>query len=55
MKGQLTEAEFLELLSFLAGLHPAARQDLERRLIAGGSRYARPQSRSNGFKFPATE
>jgi hypothetical protein len=40
LKGQFTEAEFLELLTMLALLHPAARSDLERRLLAGSSRYA---------------
>jgi 5-methylcytosine-specific restriction endonuclease McrA len=41
LRSMLTEAETLELLEFLNGLHPAARQDLERRLLAGGERYAR--------------
>ncbi len=41
LKGKLTEDEFAELLALLARLHPAARQDVERRLIAGGVRYAR--------------
>jgi 5-methylcytosine-specific restriction endonuclease McrA len=41
LKGQLTEAEFDELLGLLALLHPAARADLERRLLSGGRRYAR--------------
>ena len=40
MKGMLTEAEFREVLMLLAHLHPIARQDLERRLLAGGKRYA---------------
>jgi 5-methylcytosine-specific restriction endonuclease McrA len=40
LKGMLAEAEYRELLTLLALLHPAARQDLERRLIAGGKRYA---------------
>jgi hypothetical protein len=39
LKGQLTEAEFRELPTFLALLHPIARQDLEHRLLAGGKRY----------------
>jgi 5-methylcytosine-specific restriction endonuclease McrA len=39
LKGQLTEGEFHELLTSLALLHPAARADLERRLLAGGRRY----------------
>lgn len=41
MKGMLTESEFRELLMLLALLHPAARQDLERRLLSGGQQYAR--------------
>jgi hypothetical protein len=46
LKGQLTGWEYATLLNFLAGLHPAARQDLERRLLSGakvytGSRKAR--------------
>jgi 5-methylcytosine-specific restriction endonuclease McrA len=40
LKGMLTEDEFRELLKLLALLHPAARADVERRLIAGGGRYA---------------
>ncbi|HTU22873.1 MAG TPA: HNH endonuclease [Gemmataceae bacterium] len=40
LRGRLTEAETLELLEFLAGLHPAAREDIERRLLAGGRGYA---------------
>lgn len=43
LKGALTEAEFRELLVLLALLHPAARADIERRLIAGGKRYAAPR------------
>jgi hypothetical protein len=46
LKGSLTGFEFAFLLTFLSGLHPAARQDLERRLLSGakvytGSRKAR--------------
>jgi hypothetical protein len=41
LRGVLTEAEMLELLVFLDGLHPTAQEDLERRLLAGGERYAR--------------
>jgi 5-methylcytosine-specific restriction endonuclease McrA len=44
MKGMLTEAEFRKLLTFLALLHPVARTDLERRLLAGTSRYAGKRS-----------
>jgi hypothetical protein len=40
LRGQLTEAETLELLEFLEGLHPVAREDLERRLLGGGTVYA---------------
>jgi 5-methylcytosine-specific restriction endonuclease McrA len=40
IKGSLTGAEMEFLLEFLADLHPTARQDLERRLLAGGCRYA---------------
>ncbi|HEY7308307.1 MAG TPA: HNH endonuclease [Gemmataceae bacterium] len=40
IKGALTEGEFRELLTTLALMHPAARQDLERRLLAGAARYA---------------
>jgi 5-methylcytosine-specific restriction endonuclease McrA len=39
LKGMLAEPEFRELLTLLALLHPIARQDLERRLLAGGRRY----------------
>jgi hypothetical protein len=47
LRGLLTEAETLELREFLEGLHPVARQDIERRLHAGGQRYAsrRPPTR----------
>ena len=41
LRGMLTEAETLELLEFLGSLPPLARQDLERRLLAGGQRYQR--------------
>ena len=41
LKGSWTAEEFRALLALLADLHPAARQDLERRLLAGGKRYAR--------------
>jgi len=41
LKGKLTTDEFTELLALLQRLHPAARQDLERRLLAGGVRYCR--------------
>ena len=44
MKGVLTEAEFREVLTLLALLHPTARADLERRLLAGGKRYERKRS-----------
>jgi hypothetical protein len=46
IKGRLIDHEYISLLLYLAGLHPAARQDLERRLLSGsrvytGSRKAR--------------
>jgi 5-methylcytosine-specific restriction endonuclease McrA len=46
LKGKLDAYEFHNLLEFLVNLHPAARQDLERRLLSGakvytGSRKAR--------------
>jgi 5-methylcytosine-specific restriction endonuclease McrA len=41
LKGTLTGAEMEALLAMLAGLHPAARADLERRLLSGGQRYGR--------------
>jgi hypothetical protein len=40
LKGLLTGFEFAFLLTFLSGLHPAARQDLERRLLSGSRVYA---------------
>ena len=46
LKGQLMESEFRELLTLLASLHPAARSDLERRLLAGGTRYAQGRLRT---------
>ncbi len=48
LRGQLSEAETLELIEFLGGLHPVARADLERRLLAGGERYARGRKRDAG-------
>jgi len=44
LKGQLSEAEFSELLRLLALLPAVARQDLERRLLVGGALYARKRS-----------
>jgi hypothetical protein len=41
LRGMLTEAETVQLLAFLARLHPVARQDVERRLTGGGTVYAR--------------
>jgi 5-methylcytosine-specific restriction endonuclease McrA len=40
VKGQLSEAEYRELLALVTHWHPTARQDLERRLISGATRYA---------------
>jgi hypothetical protein len=41
LKGMLTGAEMGQLLQLLEGLHPVARQDLERRLTGGGRVYAK--------------
>lgn len=41
LKGMLTGAEFAALMACLDKLHPTARQDVERRLLAGGKRYGR--------------
>jgi 5-methylcytosine-specific restriction endonuclease McrA len=41
LKGQLAEGEFRELLAFLESRHPVARADLEKRLLGGGSTYAK--------------
>jgi hypothetical protein len=46
LRGMLTEAETVQLLALLEGLHPVARQDIERRLLAGGKRYAGKRSRA---------
>jgi 5-methylcytosine-specific restriction endonuclease McrA len=40
LKGRLDFHEFHLLLNFLAGLHPAARLDLEKRLLSGSRVYA---------------
>jgi 5-methylcytosine-specific restriction endonuclease McrA len=40
LKGRLMDFELTELLALLARLHPAARQDLEKRLLSGGRVYA---------------
>lgn len=40
IKGSLTEGEFLGLLKWLGELTYVARADVERRLLAGGKRYA---------------
>jgi 5-methylcytosine-specific restriction endonuclease McrA len=45
LKGKLTAEEFAGVRSFLATLHPVARQDVELRLISGGQRYAGKPSR----------
>lgn len=45
LKGQLAEAEFREVLTLLALFHPTARTDIERRLLAGGKRYAGSRKR----------
>jgi hypothetical protein len=39
----LLESEFRKLLVLLSRWHPAARADVERRLLAGGKRYSRPR------------
>jgi hypothetical protein len=41
LRGLLTEGETEELREFLGGLHPVAREDIERRLLAGGRVFAR--------------
>jgi len=41
LKGQLDAGEFRLLRELLAKLHPAAAEDLQRRLLAGGQRYSR--------------
>lgn len=41
LKGALTREEFALLRELLVSLHPAARADLERRLLSGGQRYCR--------------
>jgi 5-methylcytosine-specific restriction endonuclease McrA len=50
LKGQLTEGEFRDLLAWLVQ-HPRAAADLERRILAGGTRYtSRRRARSKpGF------
>jgi 5-methylcytosine-specific restriction endonuclease McrA len=50
LKGQLTEVEFRELLSFLAQ-HPRVAADLERRLLAGAARYAPKRRSRRGADF----
>jgi hypothetical protein len=45
IKGLWLESEFRALLAFLETVHPAARQDLECRLLAGGTVYAGQRSR----------
>jgi 5-methylcytosine-specific restriction endonuclease McrA len=40
LRGLLTEGETEELREFLGGLHPVAREDIERRLLAGGRVFA---------------
>jgi 5-methylcytosine-specific restriction endonuclease McrA len=40
LKGPANEAEFRRFLALLAEWHPLARADYERRLLAGGQRYA---------------
>jgi hypothetical protein len=44
LRGMLTEAETLHLFEFLADLHPAAKEDLERRLLAGAKRYGKRET-----------
>jgi hypothetical protein len=48
IKGMWTESEFRRHLALLESVHPAARQDHERRLIAGAARYA--SKRQSGRK-----
>jgi len=40
LRGQLSQAATEELLAMLRSWHPLDREDLERRAIAGGARYA---------------
>ena len=47
LKGALTSLEYQALRSFLAGLHPTASEDLCRRLLCGGSGYARNRRRKS--------
>jgi hypothetical protein len=41
LRGLLTEGETEHLWEFLADLHPIAREDIERRLLAGGRVFAK--------------
>lgn len=45
LKGQLTEGEFREVLALRFQLHPVARMDVERRLLAGGQHYSTSRRR----------
>jgi 5-methylcytosine-specific restriction endonuclease McrA len=45
LKGVLTEVEFHNLREFLKALPPRAREDVEARLLAGGTRYAAARRR----------
>lgn len=46
LKSILTDSEFRQLLTFLESLHPAARGNLERRLLEGGRRYGTPRRKT---------
>jgi len=45
LRGQMSQAATLELLEMLGGWHPLDADDLSRRAIAGGRRYARRRAR----------
>jgi len=45
LKGRLTREEYAEFACFLAALHPAAAEDLTRRLLAGARIYGRRKPR----------
>lgn len=45
LKGSLHADEYMALRRFLRTLHPAAAEDLERRLIAGGAVHAKGRTR----------
>jgi hypothetical protein len=54
LKGVLTGTEFEALLQLVGRWHPIARQDVERRLLAGGTRYATSRRTANGTPTTAS-